>query len=419
MRRFLDHASVVLIALGLCPLVGCSGQEPGLVPTATGGAAPGSAHHGDAFDVPIDGVSQEQARAFFQGDELFDLPLRDSDGLGPLYTRSACGACHDKGARGPGTVQKMSVVLADGITTSPDQSKLPFGPTVHPLCTAGATTPVLPPDDPAVRLSFRVGPPVLGRGYLEAVDDMEILRVEAEQVGRGDGIRGRVNHVVYASEPNPDPTFNPHQKGDRVIGRFGLKARIATLDEFTADALQGDMGITSPLRPVEIPNPDGLTDDDKPGIDVTAESVNRRAMYVRLTAIPERAGLTDAGRALFEGTRCAACHVPSLKTRADYPIDLLAGIDAPVFTDMLLHDMGDTLADGMTEGGAGPRDWRTAPLIGLRFDKAYLHDGRAHSVEEAINLHDGRGSEAAASVALFRALSPADHDALVAFVSAL
>jgi CxxC motif-containing protein (DUF1111 family) len=198
-----------------------------------------------------------------------------------------------------------------------------------------------------------------------------------------------------------------------------LKARIATIDEFTADALQGDMGITSPLRPTEIPNPDGLTDDLKPGIDVTAESVNRRAMYVRLTAIPTRSGSREAGRAVFERTGCAACHVPSLKTSSDYPIRLLADIDAPVFTDMLLHDMGDDLADGVVEGEAGPRDWRTAPLIGLRFDKSYLHDGRAHTLEEAVLLHDGAGSEAAASVASFRTLSPADHDALLAFVGSL
>jgi CxxC motif-containing protein (DUF1111 family) len=406
--------SGALLALGLSSLAACS---PGSEPPAPGGAA--TLDHGDPFDVPIDGVSVAEERAFFEGDELFDLPLRELDGLGPLYTRSACGACHDKGTRGPGSVEKMAVVLSDGVTRSPDQSKLPYGPTVHPLCTAGAKTPILPPDDPAVRVSLRVGPPVLGRGYLEAVEDAEIVRVADAQAGRSDGIHGRASYVSYASEPNPDPTFNPHQKGDVSIGRFGAKARIATIDEFVADALQGDMGITSPLRPTEIPNPDGLTDDLKPGIDVTAESVNRRALYVRLTAIPHRRGIGEAGRILFESTGCAVCHVPSMKTRADYPIGLLAGIDAPVFTDLLLHDMGDELSDGVAEGGAGPRDWRTAPLIGLRFDKTYLHDGRAHTVEEAILRHDGEGSEAAATIARFRALSPTDHDALLAFVSAL
>lgn len=417
--RFICRGLRAVGALSLASLAACSpGRDEPATSAAPGGGVT-SVHRGDPYDVPIDGASADEQRAFFDGDLLFGLTLREADGLGPLYTRTACGACHDKGTRGPGAVQKMSVVLSDHVTRSPDQSMLAYGPTVHPLCAAGAKTPILPPDDPGVRVTLRVGPPILGRGYLEAVLDSELLRVAAEQAQRGDGIHGRVNHVVYASEPNPDPTFNPHRTGDVVIGRFGLKARIATLDEFTADALQGDMGITSPLRPTEIANPDGLTDDLKPGIDVTEDSVNDRAMYMRLTAIPQRPELTGAGRALFDGVKCGACHVPSLKTRPDYPIALLAGIDAPVFTDLLLHDMGDELADGMIDGEAQSRDWRTPPLIALRFDKAFLHDGRAHTLEEAILLHDGKGSEASESIALFRALSPADHDALLTFVGAL
>ncbi len=404
------------LAVSVAALAACS--APAADTAGSPGGAP-AASGADPFDVPIDGVSADEEQDFFAGDDLFDLVLRDADGLGPLYTRAACGSCHDNGTRGPGTVRKMAVVLADGVTPAADQSALAWGPTVRPLCAAAGKTPILPPDDPAVKVTVRAPPSVLGRGYLEAVDDSEILRVEAEQAGRSDGIHGRVNRVVYASEPNPDPTFNAHRRGDVLIGRFGLKARIATLDEFAADALQGDMGITSPLRPVELPNPDGLTDDDKPGIDVTADSVNRRATYMRLTAIPERAGIDAAGRALFEQAQCAACHVPALRTRADYPIALLAGIDAPVFTDLLLHDMGPGFADGVVDGQAGSREWRTAPLIALRFEKMFLHDGRAHTVEEAILFHGGEGSEAAASVASFRALSPSDHDALLAFVSAL
>lgn len=371
---------------------------------------------GDPFDIPIQGATAEQIRTFFEGDDLFGTPLHEADGLGPLYTRSSCGACHDRGARGPGSVQKMSVVEEDGVTASADQSLLPWGNTVHPLLAGGATTPVLPPDDPRVRVSVRVGPPILGRGYLEAVDDAEILRAEAEQANRDDGIHGRVHHVVYLSEPSADPTFNPHQKGDVVIGRFGLKARIATLEEFTADALQGDMGITSPLRPTEPPNPDGLDDDKKPGVDVGAESVSLRAMYMRLTAIPRRPGLTDEGARLFERARCAVCHQPSMRTRADYPMALLAGIDAPIFTDMLIHDMGDGLADGVADFDAGSRDYRTAPLIGLRFVRGFLHDGRAATVEEAIRLH---GGEAAESAALFAGLSVEDRATLVAYVGRL
>jgi len=371
----------------------------------------------DLFDVPIKGLSAPDVVAFNDGDGLFDLPLRPYDGLGPLYTRSSCGDCHSKGTRGPGLVQKMVVVQADGITPAVDQSSLPYGHTVHPLVAGGATTPVTVPVGMAdVKVTIRVGPPILGRGYLEAIDDAEIERVATEQAARADAIHGRVNRLTYASQPNPDPTFNAHQPGDQVIGRFGLKARIATIDEFTADALQGDMGITSPLRPAEIPNPDGLTDDLKPGVDVSIESVNKRATYVRTTAIPKRADAEAHGAQLFSDAKCAVCHVPALKTRADYPIALLAGIDAPVYTDVLLHDLGDALADGMVEGLATGRDWRTAPLIGLRFNRTFMHDGRAHDIDEAIAAHGSPGSEANESVALYRGMSAADQGALLAFV---
>lgn len=385
---------------------------------------------GDPVDVPIDGVTSEQLKIFSDGDALFGLPLREADGLGPLYVRAACGACHEGGGRGPGLVQKMSVVEADGRTPAADQSRLAFGHSVRPLLAAGAKTPILPPDTDGgadagdagdVRVSVRVGPPVLGRGYIEAVADSEIERVAAEQASRADGIHGRVNRVTYASQPNGDRAFHQHAPGDVVIGRFGTKARIATLDDFTADALQGDMGITSPLRPVELPNPDGLVDDLKPGVDVGLETVNLRANYMRLIAIPRR-DPAGVGADRFAAAGCDVCHVPSLRTRADYPIPQLAGIDAPIYSDLLLHDMGSGLSDGMADGVDGQahaRDWRTAPLIGLRFLKTFLHDSRAHSIEEAVLLHDGPGSEAHIAVERFQAMSAADRTALLGFVGGL
>ena len=374
----------------------------------------------DPFDVAIAGLSNDDQLAFTKGDNLFGLSLHDYDGLGPLYTRTACSDCHTEAARGPGSVQKMVVVQADGWTRADDQSKLPFGFTVHPLLTAGASTAIVPPaGDPSVKVTSRLGPPVLGRGYMEAVLDSEIERVAAEQAARPDAIHGRINHVVYASQPNPDTRFHTHQPGDIVIGRFGVKARIATLDDFTADALQGDMGITSPLRPTEFANPDGLTDDLHPGVDLTIDSVNGRSQYVRTIAIPRRVAGDPRGKDLFDQAQCSACHVPTMHTRPDYPIGVLADIDAPIYTDLLLHDMGVERADGMTEGEATSRDFRTAPLIGLRFTKPYLRDGSAATIEEAILAHGATGSEAAASVAAYQALSPDDAALLLQFVSSL
>lgn len=410
--------AAVLAALPACSSASAS-EEPTAVPPRETAKAPVAASSADPFDVPIDQATSAELQIFAQGDSLFELPLRDADGLGPLYTRTSCGACHSGGVRGPGAVQKMVLVEADGVTPSADQSALPYGHTVHPLYTGGAKSGVLPPNDLAnLKVTTRVGPPILGRGYVEAVLDSEIERVEREQAARTDGIHGRINHVVYASEANPDTRFHQHKKGDVVIGRFGLKGRVATLDDFTADALQGDMGITSPLRPEEVANPDGLTDDNKAGTDVTIESVNIRSNYVRLTAIPRRESVIN-GAALFAQAKCSACHVPSMQTRSDYPIAALAGIQAPIYTDVLLHDMGTDLADGISDGEARSRDWRTPPLIGLRFSKTYLHDSRATTIEQAILLHAGPGSEANVSIDLFRALPDADKATLLAFVGTL
>jgi CxxC motif-containing protein (DUF1111 family) len=228
--------------------------------------------------------------------------------------------------------------------------------------------------------------------------------------------------VVYRSTESADPEFHQFVLGQtNLIGRFGLKARQPTLDDFTADALAGDMGITSPQRPGELPNPGALDDDAKPGQDVAVDVVRKITEYVRLIEIPARdpAPDTPKARALFEQTLCSACHTPSLRTRSDYPIAQLAGIAAPVFTDMLLHAMGADLADGLVDESAGSDEWRTAPLIGLRFQRSFLHDGRALDLESAILMHDGPGSQASESVARFRALTSAEQAALLAFVGSL
>jgi CxxC motif-containing protein (DUF1111 family) len=374
----------------------------------------------DPSDIPLIGASDELVARFRVGDAMFDAVLRESDGLGPLYIRTSCAACHDGASRGPGAVEKMVVVDRDGVPST-DQSALVWGHTVRPYATAGATEAIEVPDDTtSIKVTTRLGPAVFGRGYVEAVDAAEIERVEAEQALRADGIAGRINRVTYESHENPDALVAHYGLGDvDLMGRFGLKGRNATLDDFCADAFQGDMGITSPMRPDEVPNPEGLTDDSRMGIDVDLDRVNVIADYMRLLEIPERVVPTPRAEALFARAKCDVCHVPRMATRGDYPIDLLAGISAPIYSDLLLHDMGDELADGLADQKAGPREWKTAPLIGLRHEKAFLHDGRAPSIEQAILLHGGTGSQARGSAELFRELSPADKTELLAFVASL
>jgi CxxC motif-containing protein (DUF1111 family) len=227
-----------------------------------------------------------------------------------------------------------------------------------------------------------------------------------------------VNYVTYQSERDPDNEFHEHELGDSVIGRFGLKARIATADDFAADAFQGDMSLTSPFRPDELPNPDALADDEYGGLDVDVETVSLTADYIRLLEIPKREPHPE-GEQLFHDVGCAVCHAPSLRTRPDYPVPELADVDAEIYSDLLLHDMGAALGDGLMEGEAGPRDWKTPPLIGIRFQLYFLHDGSAGSVEDAILRHGADDSEAAGVVRAFEALDALERQALVEFVESL
>jgi CxxC motif-containing protein (DUF1111 family) len=264
--------------------------------------------------------------------------------------------------------------------------------------------------DDDVQVSYRLPPAIFGRGYMEAVDEREIEKLAREAEGRAGPVRGRAHRVVPATPEGSPPA-------QARIGRFGLKARIAALTEFTADALASDMGLTSLLRPAEAANPDGLLDDEKPGLDVEQADVELIADYVRLLELPDRGTVPARGRQLFGTIGCSDCHVPTLRTSEDYPVAELAGIEAAVYTDFLLHDMGSELSDGTSEGEAGPSEWRTAPLIGLRFLVAYLHDGRAKTVDAAVLAHGGPGSEARASVEAFEALPPTDRKDLLEFVS--
>ncbi len=353
----------------------------------------------DRPGLPLPTLTSNELDRFKQGDALFEATIRDSDGLGPLYVRDACSACHASDGRGPGLVTKAVPVDASSKLTA---TLLPFGPTERPYMSAGATIPLLAPRDASLRVVSRLPPAVFGRGYLEAIADADIERLAELAQRRPVSAHGRINRLK-----------------DGRIGRFGIKARLATLRDFAAEALNSDMGVTSPLRPEEPAGPEGLRDDDKPGIDFTLEQVELLGDYLRSLQIPERRASDESGRALFESAQCGHCHVPSLTTSADYPIRALSGVKAEVYTDLLLHDMGSSLADGVTEDGAGPREFRTAPLIGLRFLPRLLHDGRAETVEAAILAHGEGDSEARDSVDSFRALTKAKQSTLLKFVELL
>jgi CxxC motif-containing protein (DUF1111 family) len=353
----------------------------------------------DRPGLPLEGLSATELSRFKQGDALFDTTLRESDGLGPLYVRDACSACHAGDGRGPGLVTKVGVKNGD---TALAAKLFPFGNTERPYATAGAKTALLAPPHPDLLLTARLPPAVFGRGYLEAIADRDIEQLAALASARTGSARGRL-----------------HRLKNGQIGRLGLKARLATLEQFAADALSSDMGVSSPQYPEEPRGPEELRDDAKPGVDFTGEQVARLGDYLRGLAIPERREASAAGQRAFEAAGCSVCHVASFTTDAKFPVAALAGVRADVYTDLLLHDMGAAMSDGLTEGDAGPREFRTAPLMGLRFLPSLLHDGRATTVREAIFAHSAADSEAYDSTRRFLALSEAEQRALVAFVEAL
>lgn len=255
-----------------------------------------------------------------------------------------------------------------------------------------------------------MGPALFGRGWIEAVR-AEAIEAGARAQGDHPEVSGRVARVPLASATPAQRPFHDYDAGtDGLLGRFGLKARHPTIDDFVADAYLLDMGLTSPARPTE---PEG---DQRHGTDLPLSQIHAVADYVRLLRIPERAEPDREGRATFTAIGCAACHTPSLPTRADYPVPQLAGRDAEIYSDLLLHDMGDALADGVAEHDASEREWRTAPLIGLRHLRAYLHDGRADTLEEAIRAHAG---EAAPTTARYEALTAPERTHLLTFLESL
>jgi CxxC motif-containing protein (DUF1111 family) len=357
----------------------------------------------DPSDAPLAGLTADERVRFVRGDAHFEEPFAETQGLGPHYVHRSCTSCHEDDARGPGVVRR--IVAPEGA--------LPHGDVVRPRLAAGARTAIAAPE--GARTVVRLGPAVFARGLLEAIPDETILAHEAAQAAAGGPISGRAARLA-SSAREPASLF-----GDAAprLGRFGHQARAATLESFVADALLGDMGLTSPARPDELSSPDGLRDDLRPGPDVDAETVALLADYVRFLAIPARIEPDPHGAALFERVGCADCHVPTARTRADHPVEALRDREVALYTDVLLHDLGEGLDDGLVEGAAEPREWRTAPLVGVRFLRGLLHDGRAETVAEAIAAHASEGSEANDVVARFEALAPDDQRALIGFVEAL
>jgi CxxC motif-containing protein (DUF1111 family) len=256
--------------------------------------------------------------------------------------------------------------------------------------------------------SVRNAPPLIGMGLLEAIDDATLLLRHDPCDSNGDGISGRIS------------TSESLANGQLHVGRFTSKGTRASVRDQVAYALNRDMGVASALMPT-------LDGDASPSApEVTQQELDRMTRYAALLGVSARRNLINpqalAGEQLFGAAGCAACHVPQLTTGTRHPFAEVRNQTIRPFTDLLLHDMGPGLADPMRDGNTNASEWRTSPLwnIGLTADvsggEAYLHDGRARTLEEAILWHDGEGRAARDA---FRTMPAADRAALVAFLRSL
>jgi CxxC motif-containing protein (DUF1111 family) len=260
-------------------------------------------------------------------------------------------------------------------------------------------------------------------GLIEAIPESAILANADPDDQDGDGISGRPNWVEPAEWV---PYSEPGGGTGPRLGRFSRKAQVSSLLQQTVEAYHQDMGITSDFLPLENENLQGGPSvpglDAAPDPEVSAAEVAAVIEYIRMLSPPASApvsGDLERGQALFGDIGCASCHTPVLLT-GPHRIAALSYQSARLYSDLLLHDMGEGLADGRPDGEATGREWRTAPLWGLRVMRDFLggdaflmHDGRARSVEEAILLH---GGEAEASRQEFEALGSDDRSALLRFV---
>ncbi|WP_172329559.1 di-heme oxidoredictase family protein [Mangrovicoccus sp. HB161399] len=432
---------------------------------------------GKAFSKPSAGMDPVRELDFMVGKALFEKlwvaspsSTKASDGLGPLFNARSCLQCHigdgrghppsEPGAHGVSMFLRVSIPAEQAsngiegwIATAPDPAygfqlqdqgnrgipaeyRMQVTYEEVPVALSGGETASLRrpayaaeelgfgPLHPDAMLSPRVAPPMIGLGLLEAIPAEDILAHADPDDLDGDGISGRASFVPSRETGRPE------------LGRFGWKAGSPSVRQQSAEALSNDIGISSPLFPhhwgdcteaQEICRgaPDG-GDPGQGGHEIDAGGLDLVAFYARNLGVPARRGLdapeTLRGKQVFHETGCISCHVPKFVTARleDQPEQSFQLIWP--YGDLLLHDMGEGLADHRPEGRATGREWKTPPLWGIGLaqqvspDAAFLHDGRARSLLEAILWH---GGEAAPQRDAVIAMPKPDRDALIAFLESL
>ena len=410
----LTHRSTLLIA-ALIGIAACERNPPTAAPPTTG-PAPGFVVVPASLGTALGGLDAAQQGQFQMGRAVFATVFTPATGLGPLFNSVGCANCHEQpvvggsGNNDPaegGEDVELHATAFHGAGVPCDNLASVGGPVIQKQLTPALSDVLHITAEPipaaATDSGHRTTPDLFGFGLLDAVPDAEILALADPLDLNGDGISGR-----------------PNRTADGRLGRFGRKAQVATLREFNTDAFVMEMGITDPGNQTEqtiggMPLPPGV--DPLPEPEISAEQFDAADAFVRFLAPPPRApiGLLEAqGAVVFVKIGCASCHFPAFVT-GDNPVPALRFRVVPAYTDLLLHDMGPDLAD-ICLGEAQPSEFRTEPLMGLRFATAFLHDGRAATVAQAIELHGGEGLAARNR---FLRLTPFQRATLLRFLGTL
>ncbi|MCB1498500.1 MAG: c-type cytochrome [Bauldia sp.] len=433
----------------------------------------------DAFSHSLSNLTFEGEQRFKIGNGLFrktwvssPSSTQASDGLGPLFNARGCQECHLKDGRGnppapnnravsmflrlsvpPSTDAEREALASKamlripertyggqlqnfGVPGVPAEGELRITYEDVPVALNGGETAMLRkptyavdnlgygPMADEVMLSPRVAPPMIGVGLLEQIHPGDILANVDPDDADGDGVSGRPSMVR-------DPTT-----GEPTLGRFGWKASTPSVAAQSADAFAGDMGISTPPVPAHwgdctaaqaacLDAPDGVQAQLGP-VEAPDPVLDLVAFYSRNLAVPARRDIDDPevlkGKALFYASGCASCHRPKYVTRRDAPQEQHRFQLIWPYTDLLLHDMGEGLADHAPVGDANGREWRTAPLWGIGLTgtvnehQNFLHDGRARTLLEAILWHGGEAEVAKEAVV---AATPEERQALLRFLESL
>jgi CxxC motif-containing protein (DUF1111 family) len=475
MPSLLLRLSALFLALGLSACDDAprfTKAEPG--ESRSGGAATVRKTDQNAFSLPSANLPPSRRVDFSVGNSFFRSPwviapstTTARDGLGPLFNTNACQNCHIKDGRGhpptPDAPNAVSMLVRLSIPDAPAYAKVieqlgvvpepVYGGQLQDMAVPGVapegkvrvdytSVPVrfkdgtevelrkpslnisqlgYGPMHPDTRFSARVAPPMIGLGLLEAIPDEAILANAEAQARDKNGIAGRPNRVWD----------DVQQK--TVLGRFGWKAGQPNLNQQNVHAFSGDMGLTTSLRHFDdctdaqtackqAPNGNGPNGEP----EVSDNILRLVLFYSRNLAVPARRDVNApevlAGKSLFFQAGCQSCHTPKYTTAANAAEPELANQVIRPYSDLLLHDMGDGLADNRSEFQASGRDWRTPPLWGIGLTQAvsghtqFLHDGRARSLLEAVLWHGGEAKAAQQQVLSFNAEQRA---ALLAFLNSL